>query len=167
MPPKTARAASPPTDPPRRAPAAPAKDALAKAAPEPSSGSGTESAQASVAAGSGGGPQDGAGDAAETAGGASSGGAELAKIWGGRIRREVERKKTYPRSLRRSGSVLIAMTVERGGRLMQAKIQESSGSDGLDAAAMTAVKAAAPYVAAPAGLSGTSFKFVLPVVFKR
>ncbi|MEM7548022.1 MAG: TonB family protein [Pseudomonadota bacterium] len=141
--------------------------AQVKTPPEPSSGADAESTQPSVAAGTGGGTEEGDGNAGETAGTEPSGGAELAQIWGSRIRREVERKKAMPRTLRRSGAVLVAMTVERDGRLMSAKIQKSSGSKGLDAAAMKAVEAAAPYVPAPAELTGTMFQFVLPVVFRR
>lgn len=122
---------------------------------------------ASRAAGAGGGSDEGAGAAAVSVGPSPAETADLIQIWGGKIRHAVERKKTYPRSSRRAGTTHIAMTVSRTGGLVAARVQKSSGSDRLDSAAMRAIKAAAPYQAAPSDLSGASFNFVLPVVFQR
>ncbi|WP_340110273.1 TonB family protein [Pikeienuella sp. HZG-20] len=118
------------------------------------------------AAGSGGGAEAGAETAAELAGDGETA-ARLSEIWGGAIRREIERKKRYPRHVRRSGAALVAMTVERNGMLASARIARSSGSKGLDEAAITAVKAAAPYDPAPAALRGGRFQFVLQINFRR
>lgn len=93
--------------------------------------------------------------------------ASLARTWGRTIRSEVERNKRHPRNARLSGKVIIAITVERGGHLLDADIRQASGSRQLDQAALRAVQAAAPYQKAPTDLTGERFDFLLPVTFKR
>lgn len=151
--------ASPPKQP------KPAKPAPARAAA--TGGSANDGSAPAQAAGTGGGAEEGTGSAPETAGLSNSQKAELAQIWGSRIRSDVERKKRKPRNQRRFGTTMIALTVKRDGALISARIQESAGSADLDQAAMSAVNAAAPYPPAPAELTGGSFQFVLPIVFRR
>ena len=93
--------------------------------------------------------------------------ASLARTWGRAIRKKVERNKRHPRNGRLSGKVVIAITVERGGDLLNADIRQASGSRQLDRAALNAVKAAAPYQRAPTDLKGERFDFLLPVTFRR
>lgn len=134
---------------------------------EATDGNSAEATLASVAAGVGGKAEAGAGQTAKTSNLNAAKKASLEQIWGGQIRRSVERKKRYPRSSRRSGATRIAITVARNGTLIAANISASSGYSGLDKAAISAVKTAAPYSAAPADLTGDKFRFILPVVFKR
>jgi protein TonB len=49
---------------------------------------------------------------------------------------------------------------------LSAGIAQSSGAAALDAAALKAVKAAAPYPRAPKGLTEASYSFTLPITFK-
>lgn len=93
--------------------------------------------------------------------------ASLARTWGRAIRSKVERNKRHPRNGRLSGKVVIAITVERGGDLLNADIRQASGSKQLDQAALRAVQAAAPYQRAPTDLKGERFDFLLPVTFRR
>lgn len=161
--PRPAVAAASPASPPKQP--KPAKPAPARAAA--TGGSANDGSAPAQAAGTGGGAEEGTGSAPETAGLSNSQKAELAQIWGSRIRSDVERKKRKPRNQRRFGTTMIALTVKRDGALISARIQESAGSADLDQAAMSAVNAAAPYPPAPAELTGGSFQFVLPIVFRR
>lgn len=91
----------------------------------------------------------------------------MMRIWGGQIRREVDARKRRPRATRRAGVTRIAMTVGRDGALLAARVQRSSGSSGLDAAALAAVRAAAPFSRAPSELENPQYSFVLPIRFER
>lgn len=130
-------------------------------------GTSEEAVPTTVATGTSGGAEAGNSHAAKTSGPNAAEKASLEQIWGGKIRRSVERRKRYPRSSRRSGATQIAMTVGRNGGLVAASIKRGSGHTTLDKAAMKAVKAAAPYAPAPIELSGDQFTFVLQILFKR
>lgn len=172
-------ASPPPQSRPERAPAPPKTVTKPKPAPAPpppetnpapaanemaNDGAG-DSAPASLAAGDGGGAEAGSGGADQALGSGAS--AALAQLWGGAIRREVEARKRFPRNVRRTGVTMVALRVARTGALVSSHVRESSGSKALDEAAIRAVRDAAPYAAAPDGLSGASFEFALPVVFRR
>lgn len=76
----------------------------------------------------------------------------------------------YPEDARRrnvSGHVMVEIAVDRGGNLVAARIEESSGSDLLDAAALDTVRRAAPFPAPPPGLPYAEVSgIVLPVFFR-
>lgn len=130
-------------------------------------GASDEAAPAARASGAGGGAEAGGGHAQRNTEGDSVKIANLVQLWGGKIRRGVEKKKRSPRTLRRAGATQIAMTIARSGALVAASISQSSGQSKLDIAAMKAVKAAAPYAPAPAELGGDSYNFVLKIRFER
>ncbi|MFN3260822.1 MAG: TonB family protein [Pikeienuella sp.] len=92
--------------------------------------------------------------------------ASLAERWGGAIRRAVEREKRAPALIRRAGVVEISLMVDRSGALLSASVAKSAGAPALDEAALAAVRAAAPYPAAPGALGQGPFGFTLPVVFR-
>ena len=54
-----------------------------------------------------------------------------------------------------------------GRRNLALGIAQSSGQPALDAAALKAVKSAAPFARAPKGLTAASYSFSLPITFKN
>ncbi|PWK61631.1 energy transducer TonB family protein [Roseicyclus mahoneyensis] len=83
--------------------------------------------------------------------------------WGGQIMARIERAR--PR-VRASGQVVLALQVSRSGQLAGLSVARSSGDPALDEAAMTAVRRAGSFPAAPAGLTETSYGFSLPIRFR-
>ena len=120
-----------------------------------------------VAAGSGGDAVEGAGTSDVSVGASAERKADLRQRWGGQIQREVSRRATKPRAIRRAGKTLVDITVSRDGALVSASLRHGSGSDGLDKAALKAIRAAAPFPPAPAELTEARYVFTLPVLFKR
>ncbi|WP_114964605.1 energy transducer TonB [Alkalilacustris brevis] len=89
--------------------------------------------------------------------------------WGGGIRAQVERRKSYPDNLRRArigGTATVALEVGRDGRLMTAGLAASSGHAGLDRAALDAVRGAGRFPSAPSALTAASYSFTLPISFQ-
>lgn len=64
-----------------------------------------------------------------------------------------------------TGTVSIAFSLARSGRLLAARLAGSSGNPALDSKAMDMVRHANPFPAAPPEVSGASFAFVVPVRF--
>ncbi len=77
---------------------------------------------------------------------------------------------TYPEEARRrneSGHAMVEISLDRAGNLLSVRLDQSSGSDILDAAAMDTVRRAAPYPAPPLGLPYAEVSgIVLPVFFR-
>lgn len=77
---------------------------------------------------------------------------------------------TYPEEARRrniSGHAMVEISLDRAGNLLSAKLDQSSGSELLDAAALETVRRAAPYPAPPLGLPYAEVSgIVLPVFFR-
>ncbi len=86
--------------------------------------------------------------------------------WSSGVRRAIERKKRYPRGTRASGTVIISLTVSRSGSLLGAKVNQSSGTDALDKAALKAVQTAR-FPAAPKDVARDSATFQVPITLKR
>ena len=61
---------------------------------------------------------------------------------------------------------MVALQVGRDGSLRGRRLHRSSGDRRLDDAAMAAVAAAAPFPAAPTGLTEPTYAFLLPVRFE-
>ncbi|MFC2969554.1 TonB family protein, partial [Acidimangrovimonas pyrenivorans] len=98
----------------------------------------------------------------------SAGAARASASWGAAIAAQIERHKRYPRDARgATGKVSVALTIGRDGSLRGVRLRRSSGSVALDAAALAAVRAAAPYPPAPAALGDASYSFSLTVAFRR
>ncbi|MFN4156415.1 MAG: TonB family protein [Paracoccaceae bacterium] len=129
----------------------------------PSSG---QAAQKS--AGAGGGAQAGQSGQAQAATLSAARVKDLKNTWGASIRSRVERRKRYPAAARgASGTVTVRLTVTRAGALTGAAVASSSGSPALDEAALSAVRSAGPFPAAPNGLTEASHSFTLPMKFAR
>ena len=132
-------------------PAAPAQNTAAKAA---------EPAAAPA-------PQPAAQSAAKSDPAASAGEAKALKAdWGSKVRARINRKVALPADSA-PGTVKVRLEIAASGALLAVGIAQSSGQAALDAAALKAVKSAAPFARAPKGLSEPSYSFSLPITFKN
>lgn len=86
--------------------------------------------------------------------------------WASKIRSKIERRKKYPAAAKgASGAVTVMISIAASGALSAVSLGGSSGNAALDAAALKAVQAAAPFPAAPEGQGGA--QFALTMVFSR
>jgi len=89
-------------------------------------------------------------------------------LFAGKVRQRIANAKYYPRIARRrgiEGQPVVAFTLDKGGRLMEAGLAKTSGYQLLDQAALEAVQKAAPYPEIPAELNTETFQFKLPISF--
>ena len=89
-------------------------------------------------------------------------------LFTGKVRQRIANAKYYPRIARRrgiEGQPVVAFTLDKGGRLMEAGLAKTSGYQLLDQAALEAVQQAAPYPEIPAELNAETFQFKLPISF--
>jgi len=85
------------------------------------------------------------------------------------IRALITARKRYPLFARRrriEGTVVVRFTLGRDGKLLATSISQGSGSTALDEAAIEAIRSIGALPAAPASAAGTSFTFVVPIVFR-
>ena len=82
--------------------------------------------------------------------------------WGAKVRARITRKLALPAGAA-PGRAKLRVTVTPKGALVSVEIAQSSGQPALDAAAVSAAKAAAPYPRAPKGLTEASYSFVVPI----
>lgn len=123
---------------------------------------------AQKAAGAGGGAQAGQGGQAQAATLSEAKVNDLKSSWGASVRARVERRKRYPAAAGgASGTVTVRLTVTRAGGLTAVGIAKSSGTPALDEAAISAVRSAGKFAAAPKGLTDASYSFTLPMKFAR
>ncbi len=109
----------------------------------------------------------GAGKAKVTRGVAKKQLASLQQVWGAKIRRRIERSKKYPRGTRKNGKATITLIIGSSGNLISYNLGRSSGTKALDTAALQAVNNTERFPAAPKELKAKSYKFSVPIVFKR
>ncbi|MBV9824959.1 MAG: energy transducer TonB [Alphaproteobacteria bacterium] len=79
------------------------------------------------------------------------------------------RYKRYPRvaqEQRQEGIVALVFTMDRGGRVLAAHIERSSGFSLLDDEAMALIQRAQPLPALPADVPGSVVQLVVPIAFK-
>lgn len=107
--------------------------------------------------------------AGSSAADAAAGGRPAAKAdYGAILLAWLERHKDYPRvaqKRRQQGVVLLYIVLDRGGRVIEAHIQESSGYRLLDDAALAMLKRAQPLPPIPDDIQEERFRFVVPVQF--
>jgi len=80
----------------------------------------------------------------------------------------LERHKEYPRRAqqrRQEGVVLLFIAIDRGGRVLEARIEQSSGHDLLDQAALDMLERAAPLPPVPDDMPQQRLEIVVPVQF--
>ncbi|SDX50166.1 TonB family protein [Marinobacter mobilis] len=84
------------------------------------------------------------------------------------LMRHLGRHFVYPRRAQRlgqEGTPVVRFSFDRSGTLVDWRLEEGSGYNLLDQAALDLLKAAAPLPAIPDDMSGTRFSFTLPVRF--
>ncbi len=64
-----------------------------------------------------------------------------------------------------TGSVRVAVTINRQGNIVSASVVQASEFDSLNDAALEAVNKVAPYPAIPDAISGSTFEFTAPIKF--
>jgi protein TonB len=112
-------------------------------------------------------PQPASQSAAKSDPAASAGEAKALKAdWGSKVRARINRKVALPADSA-PGTVKVRLEIAASGALLAVGIAQSSGQAALDAAALKAVKSAAPFSRAPKGLSEPSYSFSLPITFKN
>jgi protein TonB len=82
---------------------------------------------------------------------------------------QIARHKSYPpaaRSRHETGTVELAFSIDREGRVVSSTVKQSSGYAMLDQEALATARRAQPFPAPPADLAGTTFPFTVPVEFK-
>jgi len=132
-------------------------------APRPSAPSAPQPARAATGAG-GGAAQGAAAAPPQTAPALSAAQRQgLMSQWGAQIMARVERAR--PR-VGASGQVMLALQVARSGDLAGVSVARSSGVPALDEAALSAVRRAGRFPAAPDGLTDASYGFSLPIRFR-
>lgn len=87
--------------------------------------------------------------------------------WGARIQRRVHRRLIYPRGAKGTGTARVALTVDRNGRLVGVKLIRSAGNPAFDKAALSAVRRARRFPAAPEALTRPAYTFTLSLAFRR
>lgn len=147
---------------PQKAKAAPAVKDSAKADPTPAKAKPAQKPTQKAAAQAAPAP---AAPAPSTAG-ISAGEAKALKAdWGAKVRARINRKVALPADST-PGTVKVRLEIAASGKLLAVGIAQSSGQPALDAAALRAVKSAAPFARAPKGLGEPSYSFSLPITFK-
>jgi protein TonB len=122
--------------------------------------------KATRAAGTGGGAQSGQSKSARAATLSKSQRQSLTARWGAEVRRKVDRNKRATGSGQR-GRVVMLVTVSRTGALLGVKVSQSSGKASLDKAALSAVRRARQFSAAPKGLTKGQYTFRVKLDFTR
>jgi protein TonB len=84
--------------------------------------------------------------------------------YAGHVRAHVARNKPSGRGMR--GITVVAFGITESGALAYASIARSSGKPGLDQAALSAVRSAAPFPAPPAGATAAQLQFSIPFRFQ-
>jgi protein TonB len=92
-----------------------------------------------------------------------------ADAWHKGIYTQIQHHKVYPAAARargQQGVVKFAFSIDRQGRVISSRVDQTSGFAALDKAAMETIQKAQPFPRAPAGVSGDEFSFTIPIEFK-
>lgn len=93
--------------------------------------------------------------------------AALQAEWSASIQTRIARHQSYPAGNHGEGRVKVHMVIYRSGHLGDVKLAASSGRPALDAAALQAVRRAAPFPPAPAGLDDDWYQVAQWMSFRR
>lgn len=142
----------------------PAPHTATEQSPRPTPRPDSAAQPARTAQGQGGGATSGSAPAPQPATAPDQGQRQtLLAQWGGQIMARIERAR--PR-VTASGQVTLTLSITRGGDLAGLSVAQSSGDAALDQAALTAVRRAGRFPAAPDGLVEASYAFNLPIRFR-
>ncbi|MBV8409059.1 MAG: energy transducer TonB [Alphaproteobacteria bacterium] len=83
------------------------------------------------------------------------------------IMRQVQQRAIYSRATSEEGQVVVLVTVSRDGRLLDARVNRSSGYSNLDTAALEALRQSAPYPPLPSDIPGGQHTFIVPMNYRR
>lgn len=150
----------------------PVRAAVAAAAPTsaPAAASGgSEGASGSVSGATGAASASGDSASRGTPGRAGGGGDEAA-AWRGRVLAHLDRHKRFPamaRQMKRVGRVLLRMTLDRRGNVIDVGVDRGAGFPAFDKEALETVRRAAPLPAPPGSLQGTVVPLTVPISFDR
>jgi len=89
--------------------------------------------------------------------------------YGSLLGRRIAKHKSYPKIAARrgwQGKVLLDLTIDNTGRVLSAKIKQSSGHKVLDKQALKMVEKASPFPTPPLALRDGNFNLTVPVSFK-
>ena len=88
--------------------------------------------------------------------------------WHGLLRAQLLRNKRYPNeaaSNHETGSVVVAFSVDRGGRVVSRHVVRSSGHASLDQEALATVDRSQPLPAPPSDIASADLKMTVPLNF--
>ncbi|WP_449255076.1 energy transducer TonB family protein [Bosea sp. (in: a-proteobacteria)] len=104
--------------------------------------------------------------AAAPASGASSASPAATASWRGTLIAHLNRFKRFPTGAN-PGTVQVAFSIDRGGRVLSARLVRGSGDAALDQEAVAMIRRASPVPAPPDGLGGGSISLSVPIRFSR
>ena len=104
--------------------------------------------------------------AAAPASGASSASPAASASWRGSLIAHLNRFKRFPNGAS-PGTVQVAFSIDRGGRVLSARLVRGSGDVALDEEAVAMIRRANPVPAPPDGIGGSSISLAVPVRFSR
>lgn len=90
------------------------------------------------------------------------------QAWEGLVLAQLERNKRYPAAAQRAGMqdvVMVRLTLDRKGRVTDAKIRRSNGYGPLDAEVLALARRASPLPAPPPEVAGDPLVLTVPVEF--
>jgi protein TonB len=85
------------------------------------------------------------------------------------LHRKLAQHRYYPQSARdrhQEGRVVVRLVISRDGRLLDARVDRSSGYPAIDAAEVDAAKRAAPFPPLPVHVPGEAATFLIPVTYE-
>jgi len=92
--------------------------------------------------------------------------ADLVVAWSKQVHSVIKRTACYPQGTQDSGVVWTEFSVGRDGRVLVARVLESSGSGTIDEAALSLLYGT-EFPAPPSALLGARFNFRLPIRYAR
>lgn len=87
--------------------------------------------------------------------------------WRGALMAHLNRNKRYPSGAAGTGTVTVAFTINRSGRVLSARLVRSSGDPVLDAEAVSLPRRASPVPAPPPNVGSGSVTLAVPIRFNR
>lgn len=87
--------------------------------------------------------------------------------WRGSLMAHLNRYKRFPSSAASTGTVTVAFTIDRSGRVLSARLVRGSGDPALDAEAVSLPRRASPVPAPPPNVGGVSVTLAVPIRFNR